>query len=154
MAANRPSEAIAVLKKALELEPNNSVAYYNMGNAYKVHLKDYKSASDCYNKALELKPNFLEAWDMLGVCRTHLKDYSGAEACHKRCLSIDPNNYKCLINLGTLYYLSHRLEDCRATWLKAKALPESAGDKRLADEIDELEKQISEQKKAQKSKPK
>ena len=51
--------------------------YYNRGDA-KLKLKDYKNAILDYNKAIELDPNYVDAYNVRGLAKYDLKDYGGA----------------------------------------------------------------------------
>ena len=63
---NRYSEAIAEFKKELEKNPDNTNAYYHLGNSY-LKLKEYDKAETAIKNALKLKPNFSEARFQLAV---------------------------------------------------------------------------------------
>jgi tetratricopeptide (TPR) repeat protein len=47
--------------KAIQINLNYSVAYFNRGNTYKT-LKDYSKALDDYNKAIEIDPDYINAY--------------------------------------------------------------------------------------------
>lgn len=55
-------EAIATYDKAIELNPNDAVAYYNKGNALN-KLKRYEEAIAAYDKAIELDPYYTDAYN-------------------------------------------------------------------------------------------
>lgn len=55
----RPREAVKLLKKATQLEPTCTSAWYDLGIAY-ARLKHRKRARVCFAKSLQLKPN--HAW--------------------------------------------------------------------------------------------
>ena len=50
-------QAIAELKKNLEMDPQHSASLYNLGFIYAFDKKDYKAASGLWNKWLSLYPN-------------------------------------------------------------------------------------------------
>ncbi len=60
-------EALKSLKKAVELDPDDSRAYYYMGSCYK-NLDDMASAKKQYKKALELNPNYSPARICYAYC--------------------------------------------------------------------------------------
>ena len=49
-------------EKALRLDPANPHSWYDRGS---IHLKKngYKHAVQCFTKAIELDPNFVQAWE-------------------------------------------------------------------------------------------
>ncbi|MEO1404045.1 MAG: tetratricopeptide repeat protein, partial [Cyanobacteria bacterium J06635_1] len=52
----RYDEAISAYEKAIELDPDDATAHYNLGNTYKA-LKRYDEAISAYEKAIELDPD-------------------------------------------------------------------------------------------------
>ena len=57
---NRPQEALACFKRAVEIAPDNPLAWYNQGNALR-HLERYQEAIASYEKAIELEPDYHDA---------------------------------------------------------------------------------------------
>lgn len=57
--------AIEELKKAIEINPNNDLAHFEMGNVF-VRIKDDARAEEEYKKSLELNPHLFEAAVELG----------------------------------------------------------------------------------------
>ena len=62
--------AIADFTKAIELDPDDAVAYYNRGNS-KRKLKDYYGAIADYTKAIELDPDVADAYYNRGWSKVH-----------------------------------------------------------------------------------
>jgi tetratricopeptide (TPR) repeat protein len=58
-------KAIEYYHKAIELKPDDAVAYYNLGCAYD-NKGDYDKAIKSYNKAIELKPDDAVAYNNRG----------------------------------------------------------------------------------------
>src|SRR5262249_19838876 len=58
-------KAVADFSKAIELQPDHAVAWYNRGNAYRGLGQPAQAVAD-YSKAIELKPDFAEACNNLG----------------------------------------------------------------------------------------
>ncbi len=48
-------QAISAYKEAIEIKPDYSDAYYNMGNVYNI-LKEFQQAISAYKKAIEIEP--------------------------------------------------------------------------------------------------
>jgi tetratricopeptide (TPR) repeat protein len=57
---NKLPEAIIMLKKGLEVDPENADVWYNLGGAY-FTMKDYPNALMSFQRAVQLRPNFTEA---------------------------------------------------------------------------------------------
>ncbi|MCP4371702.1 MAG: tetratricopeptide repeat protein, partial [Deltaproteobacteria bacterium] len=57
---NRHTEAVVEFKKELAKNPDNTDAYYHLGNSY-FKLKEYDNAETAIKNAIKLKPDFSEA---------------------------------------------------------------------------------------------
>lgn len=89
------SEAILYFSAAINLEPDNIDAYYNLGRAF----------------------------DDLGEVdeRPELKKL--AKYCYEKCLEIDPNFGYAYFNLGFSLYNEEKYQEAEANWLKALSYP-------------------------------
>jgi TPR repeat/Glycosyltransferase family 9 (heptosyltransferase) len=86
----RNDEALAVLRRALEIAPDYAEAHNNLGNALRER-GEFDGAEACYRRALELKPDYAEARHNLGNAfksRGHLAE---ALDCYDRALAIRPD---------------------------------------------------------------
>ncbi len=70
-------EALVNLNRAIELDPNNSAAYYLRGNI-KDNFEDRHGAMKDYNLAIEKNPKFADALFARGNVKMKLQDYYGA----------------------------------------------------------------------------
>lgn len=57
--------------------------------------------------ATVLRPNFSEAYNLLGVCYDEKGQYRAAQEEYKKALKLEPNNARFLNNAGYSYYLSN-----------------------------------------------
>ena len=62
---------IADYSKAIEINPNDAIAYRDRGAA-KFDLKDYRGAIADYSKAIEINPNYAEAYGNRGIAMIKL----------------------------------------------------------------------------------
>ena len=116
--------AISDYIKAIELNPNNDEmsyinnngqkfyfsnhhVYYNIG-VQKDELKDYYGAISDYTKAIELDPNYADAYSNRGSSKTDLKDYYGAIADYTKAIELNPNYAAAYYNRG---YSKRELKD-------------------------------------------
>ena len=60
------NEIISDLNHVLELSPRNVYALFNKGNAY-IIIQNYTEAITCYTEAIEVKPDFGEAYYNRGL---------------------------------------------------------------------------------------
>ena len=63
---NRHTEAIAEFEKELAKNPDNTDAYYHLGNSY-LKLKGYDKAETAIINVLKLKPDFSDARYLLAI---------------------------------------------------------------------------------------
>ena len=96
-------QAIADLNQAIRLDPNNAVAYYNRGYAYKLK-GDYDRAIADLNQAIRLDPNSVEAYISRGYTYYNKKDYDRAIADFNQAIRLDPNYAIAYNNRGNAYY--------------------------------------------------
>ena len=71
------SGAIKLHNEAIELNPDNSLAYYGRGTAYN-GLKQYERAIQDYDKAIQLNPNYDKAYNNRGNAYYGLGQYERA----------------------------------------------------------------------------
>jgi Flp pilus assembly protein TadD len=71
-------QAIAILDQAIQIDPNNALAYNYRGIAY-YRSKSYEEALADFNKAIQLNPNLAMAYNNRAYAYFRKKDYSKAE---------------------------------------------------------------------------
>ncbi len=76
--------------------------YYNLGAIYLEIKHDNKKALDCFTKAIELNPNYLEAYFARGYTYAKLNDKESARADYNMCLKIQPNYEAAVEGLNNL----------------------------------------------------
>ena len=89
-AGNYP-EAIDNFNKSLELNPNNSFTYYNLGTAKGKGIGDMKAAILDFDKAIILNPNYALAYNNRANAKKNLGDSFGALQDYSTAIKIDPN---------------------------------------------------------------
>ena len=109
-------KAIEYFEKAIEINPDDHEAWYNKGeailgfiksdsvynNSYnytierdgkKFFLGDYytqiRMAMQCYNEAINIKPDYYEAWHGRGCCHCELEEYKNAIDCYDVAIKIN-----------------------------------------------------------------
>ena len=76
-ATNDYTEILADYSKALELEPDYAIIYFNRANL-KVRAKNYTGALYDYNRAVKLEPEFAEAFYNKALVHIYLKEFDPA----------------------------------------------------------------------------
>jgi len=62
--------------------------------------RDVEGAVAHFQRAVELAPQFSEAWNHLGTLAYQARDYTRAESCFRKALDADPSAFQPLVNLG------------------------------------------------------
>jgi tetratricopeptide (TPR) repeat protein len=101
--AGRSQEALEAFARAIELNPNFSLAYNNRGIAY-LKLGDYQKAIKDHSKAIELDPTLALAYNNRGTAYYHLGDYRQAIKDYSKAIELDPTLALAYNNRGTAYY--------------------------------------------------
>ena len=86
---SNPKQAESLLQKAIELDPTNAEAFYNLGKLY-TSKKEYAKAIQAYDKAIDLDPSSPHAFFNLGFLYYGRKDYSKAEALFLKVTELQP----------------------------------------------------------------
>lgn len=97
--AGDSSQAESFYDQALALQPNNSIALYDLADLQQVALNDPAAAKANYEKAIANSPNFENALFNLAIIVTST-DPTQAEGYYNRVLKIDPKNAAAHLNLG------------------------------------------------------
>ena len=66
---------------------------------------NFKKARDCYEKAIEINPNYAEAYYNLGVIFGVLGEYQKAKDCFEKAIQLNPGLVNARNNLGALFNL-------------------------------------------------
>lgn len=99
---DRDHLAIRSYKKALDLNPNEARAYFNLGLIYLN--KGYNDfAIQNFNKYISLNPNSISAYNNIGVAYALKGYYSKAIETYKQVLKLKPDYGKAYYNLGAVY---------------------------------------------------
>jgi CHAT domain-containing protein/ribosomal protein S16 len=83
----------------------------------------YEDAIDCYDKAIEIKPDNYKAWGNRGITLHHLERYEDAVASYDKVIEIKPDDYMPWINRGiTLCDKLQQYKNVIASFEKALSL--------------------------------
>jgi tetratricopeptide (TPR) repeat protein len=91
--------------RAIELDPNHSLAYSNRGNIKKDHLQDYQGALSDYNLALSLNPNDPVTYYNRALLKNIKQDYRGSLADYDCAIELNPDDADSHNNRAMLKYL-------------------------------------------------
>ena len=97
----RLKQALFESSQILEKFPN-SFTLFNIVGASNAGLKQYDAALENYKKALEIKPDYAEAYFNMGVTLKDKDDLEAAIDCYKQALMIKPNYAEAHNNIGNI----------------------------------------------------
>jgi tetratricopeptide (TPR) repeat protein/transglutaminase-like putative cysteine protease len=124
--AGNHAEAVTLLKRVVELEPKDSVAWNNLGLAH-AGLRQWAPAIDAYQKQIAVNPYDQYAYNNLGRAYVAARDYDKAEAAFLKQLEVNPLDRYTPSNLGALYLTRRNYERAAEQFDKAIALdPENS----------------------------
>lgn len=91
--------AIADYNKAIEINPNYALAFYNRGFAW-VGKEEYNKAIEDYRKAIEIDSNYASAYVIKASILRAMKKYDTAIADYNKAIEIDPYYANAYYNRG------------------------------------------------------
>ena len=84
--------------------------YFQMGNDCITQAHDAQAAIANYNKAIELYPQYTDAWVRKGITLYNEKDYYEAEVCLNEAVRLSPASFKALYNRGKIRLALNNLD--------------------------------------------
>ncbi len=97
----RGDEAVALIERSLELEPDRPDWHSNLGIVLQAHLR-LDEAAAAYERAIALDPDHANAQNNLGVVLRAQGGVDDAEAAYRAAIRIDPEHADAHHNLGVL----------------------------------------------------
>jgi superkiller protein 3 len=89
LSEKNPMEARSLLLKAIELDPQNASAQFQLGLTFSA-LKDSPKAIEAYRKAVALDPQQSDAYFNLGFIYASQRDFSKAEEAYGQVVRLSP----------------------------------------------------------------
>lgn len=120
-AKGQHKEAIACLKKALRLEPKNSILWFNLALSSRA-LGRLEEARNALLEAAKANPLDVDTLDTLGVVLHEMGEDSGAERSYRLALELSPGSGRVWNNYGVLQFGQSHFDDARKSFEKAVAL--------------------------------
>jgi tetratricopeptide (TPR) repeat protein len=106
---------------------------YNRGVRARVS-KDWPAAVSAFRRAVDLRPDFADAWNELGYALRHVGRYQESLGAYDTALRLRPNFPEALEYLGEAYVKLGRLDDARRILDRLRPLD----GKRAAELADEI----------------
>ncbi|MBF0384079.1 MAG: tetratricopeptide repeat protein [Magnetococcales bacterium] len=82
----------------------------------------YEKAMACYEKALEINPDYIESLHNLGLIHHEIGDIEGAIICYEKILSVQPDNVDTMNNYGCSLLSLGKVDEAIACFEKATAV--------------------------------
>jgi tetratricopeptide (TPR) repeat protein len=73
----------------------------------------YSAAVKDLKKAVKIRPNFWEAYNMLAECKIRMKDFGAADKDLDKANSIAPMNYETMKWKGVIYFMTNKFNDAK-----------------------------------------
>ncbi|MBF0454290.1 MAG: glycosyltransferase family protein [Magnetococcales bacterium] len=86
-------------KEAIRLNPSDPEPYFHLGDQL-IDEGRPQEAIEWLTKAAQQEPDFLEAWNNLGLCHKALKQLEPARECFQKAIQLDPDHTDPHINLS------------------------------------------------------
>ena len=115
-------EALAFFKKAIALQPDYALAYYNVGCIHKL-ASNFLEALVYFKKAIALQPNYFIAYCQSGDAFYELGRSEEAYDAYQQTIALDPGYADAYVGLARVQSLvPGKLSDAMASYQKALAL--------------------------------
>ena len=119
------TEAIACLRRGLQLEPYSSLMWFNLGLSYYA-LNEKDNSRHALYQAARCDPFDADIWDTLGVVLHETGEIDASRLAYTKALELEAENGRIWNNYGTLLFNEEKYEQARRAFESALALaPES-----------------------------
>ena len=110
--------------------------HYSLGGGFFYQRGLYPQAIGELERAIQLEPGFIPAYNLLGMAYAHLRNWEKAEENFRKVIALAPGIDQGYMNLGLLYYLQNEKEKARPLFEKALALnPQNSRAKKFLEAL-------------------
>jgi serine/threonine-protein kinase len=120
-AQGKLAECIAVLRRAVTVDPMNAHAHMNLGSALDDQGKGAEAVAEL-REAVRLAPNLAVAHYNLGLALSNQKEMDEAIAAYRRAIALDPKSAQPYHNLGSNLAEQGKVDEAIACYRRAVAL--------------------------------
>jgi tetratricopeptide (TPR) repeat protein len=112
LALNMEAEAVATYERILSMEPRNARANLRLCETY-ARIGQQDRAEGYCSDALDIDPNYAEAWRQVGMARYNRRNYEGAIEAFETCVANGSSEIQCWYIRGLAHYY---LGQCEQAW--------------------------------------
>ncbi len=119
--------------EAIKNSPKNERFYYNLADSY-IETKEFEKAIEYFEKATELKINYPEAWQSMGLCYRNLNNFEMAHYCFDQTILIAPLHKYVHYNKASVFLQAQEYDkalECISQSIKVNKNDQSMIDKAL-----------------------
>jgi protein O-GlcNAc transferase len=102
-------EALEIFKKALKINPNNSVLHFNIGKAFS-EIGEHEKALKFHLNTTKLDPNFPDGWLNHGMCLFNLSRLKESVDSFNKALALNPEYVEAWYNRGNVFFSLNQYE--------------------------------------------
>ncbi|MBZ0288265.1 MAG: tetratricopeptide repeat protein [Anaerolineae bacterium] len=119
--ANLTEEAVATYEKILTIDPRNAKAMLRMCELY-FKVGEARQAEGYCDDALQMNPNYKEAYRQLGMVNYSRRNYEGSIENFNKCVDLKSEEIQCfyLRGLAHFYLADGKNEHCDLAWTDLK----------------------------------
>ena len=114
-------QALKLIDKALAMDSGDPVAHFNRGATLQ-GLRQFDAAAASYDRAVELKPDYADAYCIRGTALIELKRFDEALLSCNRAIELDPDFAEAYANRGIAFEQLGRWEEAAASYERAVAI--------------------------------
>ena len=114
-------QAVAMVRQAIDLAPQNGVYFFNLGNIYK-DLGHAQAAEHAYLNATSVEPNNAEYFYVLADMLDSIGEGARAVEYYERAVELEPDDAALQLELGTCYQGQNQLDAAVSHYHAALAL--------------------------------
>jgi len=95
-------EALSYYQRAVVINSNNAIAWFNVGLAYG-KLGDHQKEIEMYGRAVKIKPDYATVWYNMGLAYYELKKYQTAVEMQEKAVKVKPDYAEAWAKMGQAY---------------------------------------------------
>jgi len=121
------TEAIACLRRGLQLEPYSGLMWFNLGLSYYA-LNEKDNSRHALYQAVRCNPFDADIWDTLGVVLHEIGEMEASRLAYTKALELEAENGRIWNNYGTLLFNEEKYEQARRAFEAALTLAPDSED--------------------------